>query len=58
MESVARESGREPWSSGRADVSIRTGAVRMLILIIRMINLHKILLAFQRRQFRPNPIFE
>jgi hypothetical protein len=44
--------------SGRENLSIRTESVRTSIMAVRTLNLHKISLAFQQRQFRPNPIFE
>jgi len=40
------------------DVSIRMGAVRMILLAIWTINLQHFLLAFEQHQFCPNTIFE
>jgi hypothetical protein len=73
MDSVALASGWEPWAvrtgqvflvekvilefsgrpSGREKLSFPKS-----IMAVQILNLHKILLAFQQRQFRPNPIFE
>jgi hypothetical protein len=44
--------------SGRANVSVRMDAVRTLVMAVRRLNLQNFFLAFQRRQFRPNTIFE
>jgi hypothetical protein len=73
MDSVALVSGLKPWAVRTGQVFLvrkvimefsagpsrwENLSVWTSIMAVRIYNLHKILLAFQRRQFRPNPIFE
>jgi len=44
--------------SGRENVSILTEAFLMLLVAVQMFILQDFSLTFQRRQFRPNLIFE
>jgi hypothetical protein len=48
--------------SGQANVSVRmpvrTEVFRTLLITFQTLKLHNFFLAFQRRRFHPNPIFE